>query len=385
MRKVLALAAAATLTLGLSAAALGGNGPGRESGHPKAKASTVAVYGDAPYGLTPQDTSQLEATPAFIDSINSDPDVGLVMHVGDIHSGKQYCTETYNRQVFSAWTRFRDPLVYTPGDNEWSDCHKLAERGGAADANGDTVSFAGGDPVANLGLVRSIFFRHPGETLGRRQLEVASQARSYDRSHPADKAFVENVMWEQSDVLFVSVNIPGGSNNDTDPWFGNPITSPQTQEVADRTAADIRWLEAAFARARRDRVSGLVIQTQADMWDADGKAPSHLQAYAPLVDRIATLTSSFVKPVLLFNGDSHVYRSDNPLSPGFTLSNPVAGVAGGDVPPYPAYDVPNFHRVVVHGSTTPLEWLRLRVNPSVNAPASPNAFGPFSWTQVTQG
>jgi hypothetical protein len=44
----------------------------------------------------------------------------------------------------------------------------------------------------------------------------------------------------------------------------------------------------------------------------------------------------------------------------------------------------NTHRIVVHGSTTPLEWLRLTVDPRVNAPAGPDAFGPFSWQRVTE-
>ena len=54
---------------------------------------TYAVYGDAPYGVNPTDTSETEATPAFIDAVNADPEVSAVVHVGDIHSGKQYCTE----------------------------------------------------------------------------------------------------------------------------------------------------------------------------------------------------------------------------------------------------------------------------------------------------
>ena len=33
---------------------------------------------------------------------------------------------------------------------------------------------------------------------------------------------------------------------------------------------------------------------------------------------------------------------------------------------HPSYDVPNFHRIVVHGSTFPLEWLKLTVDPSAN-------------------
>src|SRR5262245_41146740 len=120
---------------------------------------TLAVYGDAPYGTTPTDTEQLERTPAFIASINADPKVDLVVHVGDIHSGKQYCTEAYDRTVAGLWTAFKDPLIYTPGDNEWTDCHKAAEGGHVyfdAPANTKPVDYADGDPVQNLDLVRSI-------------------------------------------------------------------------------------------------------------------------------------------------------------------------------------------------------------------------------------
>jgi len=57
-------------------------------------AATVAVYGDAPYGTSNTDTAEFQATPAFIDSVNADPQIGSVVHVGDIHSGKQFCTPT---------------------------------------------------------------------------------------------------------------------------------------------------------------------------------------------------------------------------------------------------------------------------------------------------
>lgn len=48
------------------------------------------------------------------------------------------------------------------------------------------------------------------------------------------------------------------------------------------------------------------------------------------------------------------------------------------------YNVPNFHRVVVHGSTFPLEWIKLAVNPRTSVANSANAFGPFSWQRVSQ-
>jgi hypothetical protein len=46
------------------------------------------------------------------------------------------------------------------------------------------------------------------------------------------------------------------------------------------------------------------------------------------------------------------------------------------------YNVPNFRRVTVHGSTSPLEWLKLTIDPSANAAHGADAFGPFSWARV---
>jgi hypothetical protein len=90
----------------------------------------------------------------------------------------------------------------------------------------------------------------------------------------------------------------------------------------------------------------------------------------------------------LFNGDSHQYKSDNPLSPSAPCVGEVAGGGEGACASvafaHPGYDVPNFHRVVVHGSTFPLEWLKLTVDTKASRPASANAFGPFSWQRMPQ-
>jgi hypothetical protein len=363
--------------------ALAGNGsPDKPN---SANLLTLAVYGDAPYGTTPTDTSEFLATPAFIDSINADPFVSLVVHVGDIHSGKQYCTEDYDRGVFGLWTAFKDPLVYTPGDNEWSDCHKVAEGGGAWNAGtqvidyvynqGHLADYAGGNPVANLDLIRSIFFANPGYSLGGRKKELFSQAQYFDQTnHPNDGKYVENVLWIQSKIVFVTINLPGGSNNDQDIWYGTPtITVAQSNEIAERTGADLRWLDQAFAIAQGDPdIRGVVIVAQADMWDPE-KGVAHQAGYEPFVQSVAQHTTAFGKPVLMLNGDSHVYLSDNPLA----LADPLNYM-------HPGYDVPNFHRIVVHGSTFPLEWMRLIVDPRANAPQGSESFGPFRWERVVQ-
>jgi hypothetical protein len=115
----------------MTAAASAGNGTPINTG--SANVLTVAVYGDAPYGTTPTDTTELDATPAFIDSINSDPKVDLVLHVGDIHSGKQYCTEAYDRTVFDLWKHnplsAADPRNYMHPGYDVPNFHRIVVHG----------------------------------------------------------------------------------------------------------------------------------------------------------------------------------------------------------------------------------------------------------------
>ncbi len=394
-----------------------------ENGQNSSNAFTVAVYGDAPYGCklataahapdecpaggvyvpdspngpNPGDPRQIQATPAFIQSVNHDPKVSLVIHVGDIHSGSGYCTLGYNQTVLDLWSQYKAPLIYTPGDNEWTDCQKAKEGGGVKNSAGEYVDYAAGHPVANLALVRSMFFPVAGQSLGGKKKLVTSQAQAFDPAHPSDAEYVENVMWEDSGVLFVTLNLPGGSNNDDDLWnsgaFGTVRSAPQIQEVAQRNAADLRWLDAAFLLAKAHGDVAVQIIEQADMWDLDGTGPSvaHIANYEPFIAKILALTQDFAKPVLLINGDSHHYRSDNPFTdndPSCVYETGVGtnvGVCPNDAydshPYYPA-GLANFHRLVVHGSSFPLEYVRMTVDPKANNATSSTSFGPFSWQRV---
>ena len=109
---------------------------------------------------------------------------------------------------------------------------------------------------------------------------------------------------------------------------------------------------------------------------------------------VASHTTDLARPVLMFNGDSHVYRSDNPLSPTAPCTgetDPATGMSVCAHDPnnsawseHPFYNVPNFHRVVVHGSTLPLEWLKLSIDPNANNKATATTFGPFAWQRMPQ-
>ncbi len=325
-------------------------------------ALTVAVFGDWPYNNLLLDNSAL-----LLNSVNADRRVRTVIHVGDIHSGSMPCTSAgilppiatsnpgWNQAIFQVFEQFRAPLVYTPGDNEWTDCHKSKEK-------------SAGDPLKELASVRGLFFSRPGLTLGLNEMPVASQAQAFDAAHPEDAAFVENVMWEDSHVVFVTLDVPG-SNDDTLPWtgsFGNPAA--QAQERADRDAANGRWLDAAFSLAQRRNAKAVVIALQADMWDLSALQPGGdgLDAYTPFVRHLADLATSFGRPVLLLNGDSHLFEADHPLADPASATGVVHGT--------PA--VPNLTRITVQGSTNaPAEWLRLTIDTS-------NRSTPFSWANV---
>jgi hypothetical protein len=309
---------------------------------------TIAVFGDWPYNQ-----NLLNNAPLLINSVNADPDVSLVIHVGDIHSGSMPCTSAgilppipasspgWNQSVYFQFQQFKFPVVYTPGDNEWTDCHKSKE-------------FKSGDPLKELASVRSLFFARPGQTLGLNQRDVWSQAQYYDRAYPADARYVENVIWEDSKVVFVTLNMPG-SNNDGLPWTDFENFSARTQEVAERTAADIRWLKAAFARAERIQAKAVVIALQADMWDPAALAPGGdgLSAYTPFVGELANLAIHFYKPMLLLNVDTHLFFADRPLADSSSSTGLI----------HHTLAVPNLRRITVQGSTNaPAEWLRLTID-----------------------
>jgi hypothetical protein len=155
---------------------------------PKPRSVVYAVYGDAPYGTTPSDTAEFQATPAFIGSINADPDVSLVAHVGDIHSGKQYCTEAYDRSIADLWRSYQDPLIYTPGDNEWSDCLKAKQLSSGAPAGcPSTPSQDSSSSFGRPGYIdtrrRSVSRRSSGDSESRRAFSASESSKAWRSSN----------------------------------------------------------------------------------------------------------------------------------------------------------------------------------------------------------
>ncbi|GDY33110.1 hypothetical protein [Gandjariella thermophila] len=289
-------------------------------------AYTFAVIGDIPYG-----DAEIANFPKVVAQINTDPAVQWVDHLGDIKNGSSLCSDEYFQMIRADFDGFTDPLVYTVGDNEWTDCHR--------------PNNGGYNPLERLAKIRQVFFPQPGYTLGQHPARVLSQA---------DQGIPEDVRWERANVAFAALHIVG-SNDSLAPWTGQTAPTPeQTAEVLARTAAVLQEIHDTFADARAHHNRAVTLLTQADMFDPTVANPTFTDYYGfqPIVTAIAREANAFNGPVYLFNGDSHVYNSDNPLAAGSKWL-PFYGVGN---------PVPNLSRITVDGSSNANNYLRVTVH-----------------------
>ncbi len=315
MNKRLCSAASGFVLAGLAVIGCGGDD---EESRALPRGPAIAVIGDTPYGA-----DQVAKFRRDIAEINADRDVRLVIHLGDIQEGRSRCSDDYLRRIRRDFDTFDDPLVYTPGDNEWTDCHK-PHKGGLA-------------PPQRLARLRAIFFDRPGQTLGRRVRRVAAQRAS----------FVENVRFMEGRTVFTTLHVPG-SNNGLEPWSGGSAPSrDQREHYRSRLKAALDWLDRAFDAARAERAAAVVVAMQADMWPGEAW-PGGTSGYDRVVAKLARRARAFRRPVLVLQGDSHRFKLDYPLRRGSGMHGVTTAA-------------PNVVRVVVQGAdSTPRQWMRVR-------------------------
>ena len=301
--------------------------------------TTYAVIGDVPYGAT-----ALTQFPDLIEDINDDPDVQLTVHVGDIKSGSTQCTNTWFQDIADDFATFSGPLVYSIGDNEWTDCHR-ANNGGY-------------NPIDRLAKIREIFFATPGKTLGGEQMSVDAEA-----------LYPENQRWSAAGAVFATFHVIG-SNNGRDRWYGDrasPVgetateTASREAEYLARNDANLEWLSETFKQAKQNKAAGIVLFLHADLWHPEDRAGGAVfTAHTEFVKRLSTLANGFKGPILIISGDSHDFRVD-PGVPWFSL--------------YGAQPPSNVTQIIVDRSIEDdLVWLKLRIDPgSVKV---------FSWEEV---
>jgi hypothetical protein len=260
-----------------------------------------ALIGDVPY----RDTDILKLD-EVIREINAAP-VDFTVHTGDIKSGSSSCADELLQARFDQLQQLKRALVYTPGDNEWTDCHRPA---------------AGGfEPLARLAKLRALFFPKSNWTTGQQKAPVRSQA-----SDPAHAEFVENVLFERGDVVFATLHVVG-SNNGHALWAGVGETAAlprqdRIDEVARRTAAVLAWIDATFDLAEQRGAAGVFLAMQADPSLELPEGDPLRTGFEEILSKISARTLALARPVLLGHGDSHLFRVDQLLS-GPTLADGV--------------------------------------------------------------
>ena len=283
---------------------------------PQPAAFEFAALGDQQYGADGE-----RRWPSLQTAINTSG-VDFAIHVGDFKSGSTLCNDATFANRFEAFNNFEMPFFLTPGDNEWTDCHR--ENNGSYDS------------LERLDFLRTTFYRD-NQSLGKRKMMVSRQ--SEDSRY---RKYVENQMWSMGNVLFGMVHIVGSNNN-----LGRDDANDR--EWRERTDANFNWIKTIFSVARDNNFAAVVLMMQINPgWNG---VPVKVQS----LDEAGARDSLFVledetivynRPVLMIMGDSHLFRIDKP----------IIGAKSGR-------QLENFTRLEVPGSTE-VHWVRVRVDPT---------------------
>ncbi len=260
----------------------------------------IGLIGDLPYTVEEERNTEV-----LFGEMNSER-LAFVVHVGDIKSGLSPCTDELYFREKERFESSANPLLYVPGDNEWTDC-----------------ASTGYDPVERLERLREIFFVGD-ESLGERTIPLTRQSADYP----------ENVRWSYGGVTFLGLNVPGPDNN----YEGAP------GEYERRNEANLEWMREGFERAAAEGSSALMVVLQAN---PGFELPSERRTgYNDLLAALEEETVLFGRPVVVVHGDTHTHRIDRPMTSSTSGER-----------------VENFTRVETFGSPV-VGWVRVGVDTS---------------------
>lgn len=263
---------------------------------------SIALIGDMPY-----DATGVAQTPLVIKKINLAKDVQFVLFDGDTMSGKiDQCSDAnYARIKSDFFDKFKKPIFYSVGDNEWVDCDR------AVKGSYNTLD--------RLALVRKTYFGSDGTYITLGQGKLAKTQILHDSDYPELQMFTYN------GITVIIPHVPGSANNAAvaKPAFAtynDTATDGDAVEFAARDSANALWIQKGFEKAIADNSNGVIVVVQANMdWEGyarDAKTGSNQNTAAFDRTKLALLTNTlkFKKPVLLQNGDEHWYQVDMPMN-----------------------------------------------------------------------
>ena len=231
------------------------------------------AVGDLPYAA-----GEVDDLRRLLADASAQP-LSFILHVGDIKAGNQPCTDARIRVVADLFRALPVPVLYAPGDNEWTDCH----RAGAGRH----------DPLERLSALRRVFYADPA-VLHNAALNLV---------HP-DAAYPELAYFSDDRVLFVLLHVVGSNNNH------RPGDAGAMAEFRARSAANRLLLDRAVKAAKDNEARAMVVIFHANpLFDETGAR----SGFVPLKQDLRRLLAAYPGPVLLIHGDTHRFRFDRPL------------------------------------------------------------------------
>ena len=185
---LLAALVAASATAALAVAH--NDGPGRDDSH---ASYAIGLWGDLPYN----DEQKTVGLPNLIADMNRQR-LAFTAHDGDLKAGSGPCPDSLYTDAKATFDTLDAPAVFTPGDNDWTDCDRNP----------------GVNSAERLDFERKVLFATPF-TLGRHKL----------RQEVQDAPHVENRRWNLGGVTYATINVQWAAKS----LYPQPIAQQQQQ------------------------------------------------------------------------------------------------------------------------------------------------------------
>ena len=310
---------------------------GKGNGNDKTFQYAVGLWGDMPYSTV----QERVGIPNLLADLNS-ADIQFSVNDGDLKAGQGVnvdsapCDDALYERALGWLNTLEQPAMFTPGDNDWTDC--------------DRTTNGGFNSLERLDHERQVFFS-TSNSLGTHTMKLEVQATptclGFDHVDPQtditvtkNVPCVENRRWEFGRVMYVTVNVQGSCNNKCSSGAGDDSAGEAISREAEYTQRNIAvnaWLTDSFAEAKANGDVAVMIIGQADPGfdlsgapfagtspDAPTRDPASLDpagvnatskapGFKDFLTTLRTQTILFGKPVVYVHGDTHFFRVDKPL------------------------------------------------------------------------